>query len=536
MDYTEVISGAIAEATGKKKEDVRKLIEMPPDRKMGDYAFPCFALAKEMRKNPKDIAHDISSKIKLPAGIQEMKTVGAYLNFFADEGTLAEGILKEVIEKGGDYGKNSSLAKKKIMVEYSAPNTNKPLHVGHLRNDSTGMAVCRILAANGAEVIKANLFSDRGVHICKSMLAYSRFGRGSTPEKESLKPDHFVGKYYVRFAEEAKKEPSLEKEALGMLAKWEAGDKKTRALWKKMDKWATSGFMQTYREFGSEFDVIFRESEYYDKAKEVIGKGTKQGVFEETDTGLMAKLEKHGLPDKTVLRKDGTSIYVTNDLALTKHKFMDFGLDESIWVVGSEQKLYFRQLFKIFELLGFKWAKNCRHLSYEMIYLPEGRLKSREGKVVDADELIEKAKEACMKELSERYPELGKKEKEERARLIALAAIKFFMLKTDPNKSMLFEGLNTDLSLLQSTEEKELVKLTGRFSSLCSEAGRKLAPDLICHYLLELSAAFNNFYHSHNVLNTTPEEREARLVLVQAAAQTIKNGLALLNIGVVEEM
>ena len=572
MDYRKLIAKEIAKVLKKKEIHIENMLEVPPQKELGDYAFPCFSFAKELKKSPNEISADINAKIRIPKGIKQAKTVGPYLNFFVEEGSLAENVIAEVLEKKEDYGSNKNI-KKKVMIEYSGPNTNKPLHVGHLRNDSTGMAASKIVAFNGANVVKAGLFSDRGAHICKSMIAYKKWGKGSTPESSKMKGDHFVGKYYVMFAQKEKENPALVEEAISMLDKWEKGDKEVRALWKKMDKWGTDGFKETYKKFGSEFDVILRESQFYDKAKPIIETGLKKGVFEE-DEAITAKLKKYGLPDKVVLRKDGTSIYITNDLAMTKHKFEHYKIDESIWVVGADHKLYFRQLFKIFELLGFKWAKNCRHLSYEMIYLPEGRLKSREGKVVDADELIAKAEDAALAEVKKRYPKQSEKEKKKRASVIGLAAIKFFMLKTDTNKSILFDIKNSvsfdgetgpyvqysyararsilkkagvrekdvnklkkaDLGLLSNEDEKEVVKQIAVFKDVVEEAGRKLAPEKICQFLLEISSVFNHFYHSQNVLQAEEKTKEARLALVYATAQTIKNGLNLLNIDVLEEM
>lgn len=574
MDYKLNIAREIAKAIdGGNEGEIRELLEVPPRKEMGDYAFPCFSLAAKMKKSPKEIAEKLASKITMPKGIKEARIMGPYLNFFVEEGAFAQDIIKAVLVEKEKYGWNENRKGKKIMVEYSGPNTNKPLHVGHLRNESTGMSVARILEANGAQVVKANIFSDRGVHICKSMLAYKKWGNGNTPEREGIKSDHFVGKYYVLFAKMVKENPELEleKEALELLAKWEEKDTETRNLWKKMDEWAAKGFMETYRNFGSEFDVIFRESEFYDKAKPIINDGLKKGVFEETEKGVNAKLEKEGLSDKIVMRKDKTSIYITNDLALTVHKFTKYGLDECIWVIGAEQKLYMQQLFKIFELLGYPWAEKCFHMNYEMVYLPEGRLKSREGKVIDADNLIAKAEDAAKEEIMKRYPELDEKEIEKRAREIGLAAIKFFMLKIGANKSLLFDtkkavsfdgetgpyiqysyaraksilkkaGVKEDklksakLELLESSEEKNVVRTIASFKDAVKEAGEKLAPDRIAQYLIELASTFNHFYHACSVIGEKEDVMKARLALVAAAAQAMKNGLALLNIGILEEM
>ncbi len=570
-EFKDDITKALEKALGgkAKKEEIGSLLEEPSNPEMGDYAFPCFKLAGRLNKAPQQIAEQLASEIKLPTTVARLKAAGPYLNFFVKKEELAGKAISEILKKKDSYGKSKTGNGKKVMVEYSAPNTNKPLHVGHVRNNCIGMAVSNLLEATGHKVIKANLVNDRGVHICKSMLAYKKWGKGKKPSK-NRKSDHFVGDFYVQFNKQLKEDPSLEQEALLMLRKWENQDKEVIALWKKMNKWAIDGFKQTYKDFGVKFDIWLKESEFYNKAKPILEDGTEKGVFFEDDEGkLVAKLEHHDLPNKVVLRSDGSSIYITNDLALTKHKFEKFKLDQSIWVVASEQNLYFQQLFKIFELLGFKWFSGCRHLSYGMVFLPEGKMKSREGTVVDADDLLKKMADLSAKEITKRYPTLSAKEKEKRAKAIALAAIKFYMLRVDesrdlqfnPKESLSFEGETgpylqytyaraksilrkskkksgkIDFSLLESETEKKVAKLLYAFPESVEKAGLSLRPHIVSQHLVELASAFNSFYHSSRVLNAENERLvKARLALVEATAQVLKNGLGLLSIEAIEKM
>ncbi len=567
------VAKALASAlNGKmKKDEIEMLLEQPPTPDFGDLAFPCFKLAALLGKSPEVIAAELAVKVRLPQGVEKAEAKAAYLNFFVEKESVARQALECILKEKERYGASKSGKGKRVMVEYSSPNTNKPLHIGHLRNDSVGMALANIFEASGATVLKANLVNDRGIHICKSMLAFKLFGKGDSPKKSRLKPDHFVGKYYVLYNRKAGEDPSLEKQAYALLNKWEKKDKGTMALWKKMNKWVLQGFRETYSEFGSSFDKWFFESQFYYKAKPLIEEGRKRGVFSRNDEGaLLARLEKYGLPDKTVLRSDGTAIYITNDLALTKHKFEKFRLDESLWVVASEQNLYFRQLFKIFELLGFGWAKKCRHLSYGMVCLPEGKLKSREGRTVDADDLISEMKGLAEEEILKRDKKIPKKQLQKRAKAIALAAIKFHMLRIsiqkdllfDPEESISFEGetgpylqytyaraksiirkakrislQRLHFNRLVSGEEKQLVKLLSDFPAIVQKSIAVLSPHVLCRFLIETAEAFNTFYHKNPVLQAESVElRKERLALVQATAQVLRNGLQLLNIEAIERM
>lgn len=551
----------LREATKLKGEEIESLLEKPPENIGADVAFPCFVLAKKLRKNPAEIAKDISGKIKAKAPFREVSFYGPYVNFFGDWEKLSGKLMKEVIRKDAKYGSSPPM-KEKVMVEYSAPNTNKPLHLGHLRNDAIGMSVSNILASSGRKVVRANLYSNRGAHICKSMLAYQKWGKGKKPD---IKPDHFVGKFYVMF--EQKKNDDMEKGIRGMLIKWEENDKETRALWKKMDTWAVEGFHETYKRFGSVFDTEFRESDFYDKAKPVIEKGLRKGVFvKDRDGSIIADLEKDGLSKKVVMRADGTSIYLTNDLALTKHKFERFSLDRALWVVGSEQNLYFQQLFRIMEKLGFPWANGCHHLTFGLVYLPEGKMKSREGKVVDADNIIDEMISLAAKEVSKRE-KLPGKELAERSRMIGLGALKYFLLKMDtvkdihfdPNETISFEGdtgpyiqysharacsilrkvkppREFDASLLKDKHELGLIKKISELPDAVNIAARDLKPHYMTTYAFELATKFNEFYQHVPVIASEPKARPARIALVEAARISLRNALALLNIEAPEKM
>jgi len=565
MNFRKSISDAVSKQTGVSAGKILKLVEIPPDEKLGDFSVPFFTLVKK-GENPVLAAATLAKKIKKPASVTEVKSVGSYLNFFVDGTAIAKKTIPEILKEKEEFGKSVLGKGKKVMVEYSAPNTNKPLHVGHLRNDCIGMAVSNLFEAHSFDVVRANLVNDRGIHICQAMLAYQKFGSGETPESSGVKGDKLVGNYYVKFNEESAKNPELKLEAAALLLKWEQKDKETIELWKKMRKWVLDGFRETYEKIGSSFDEFFFESDFYDKAKPLIELGLKKGVFEKEDNGaIVARLKEYGFPDKTVLRSDGTSIYISNDLALTKHKWEEFKLDKNIWCVANEQNLYFQQLFKILELLGFKWATECEHLNYGLVFLPEGKMKSREGKVIDADDLLAGIEELAFKEVKKRFPVLKDSEAEKRANAIALAAAKFAMLRIDhkkdftfvPEQSVSFEGdsgpyllytyaraksilrkaepgQKADYSMLSGEKEKTILKKLLAFSKVISVSLNSRSPHHLCQFLLSLSEAFNAFYHESRVIGS--DEEAARLALVESVSVVLRNGLTLLNIPVLEEM
>jgi len=564
MNFKKSIANAVSKASGEPIGKITKLIEVPPEKTLGDFSVPCFALAKGT--NPAEKAAELMEKISKPKFVLEIKTAGPYINFFLDETVFSKECIESVLNEKDSYGTSETGKGKNILIEYSAPNTNKPLHVGHLRNDCIGMSVSNLFEFTGHNVTKANLVNDRGIHICQAMLSYMKFANGKTPQSEGMKGDKFVGDYYVKFNKEVKENPALQEEAGELLRKWEKKDPDTIKLWKEMRSWVLDGFNETYEKFGSRFDELFFESDFYEKAKPLIDLGLKKGVFEKNEEGaIIAKLKQHGLSDKVVLRADGTSIYLTFDLALTKHKQEAFKLDKNIWCIASEQNLYMKQLFKVLELLGFAWSKNCEHLSYGLVFLPEGKMKSREGKVIDADDLLKEVQTIALNEIKKRYTELSEKESTERAKAIALAAINFAMLRIDhkkdftfvPEQSLSFEGESgpylqytyarcksilrkagkskkPDFKQLTGEKEKELLKLLIAFPETLNKALEARSPHIICHFLLELASAFNAFYHETRVIGS--EAEQARLALVEAVSIVLKNGLNVLNIPVLEEM
>jgi arginyl-tRNA synthetase len=558
----DVIVKLVAKEVGMKVGEVERLVEVPPKDEMGDFAFPCFGLAKKLRKNPMLIAEELAEKLRKDLKKTDISNVdfkGAYVNFFVDKKALAKRVLARV---SSEQLAVSSKKNGKKVIEFPSPNTNKPLHLGHLRNMAIGASVAKILEFAGNDVVRVNLNNDRGVHICKSMVAYEKFGKGAKPDKKS---DHFVGDYYVKFNDAAKKDKKLEVAALDCLKKWEAGDRETVALWKKMNKWAFDGFAETYDLFGVKFDKEYFESELYKKGKEIIDAGLKKGVFVKGKDGeVKIDLSKEKLGEKVLLRADGTALYMVQDLYLAKLKDEDFMVDGSIYVVGNEQNYHFKVLFSILKKLGFKFADKLYHLSYGMVNLPEGRMKSREGTIVDADDLIEKTRKLAEKGLVTRGAKLSKKELGERSLKIALAAIKYNLLKIDIRKNMVFnpkeaiafEG-DTGPYLLYSyarassivrkvkskkrvkildlkSEEIRLLKKIDSFGEVVGKAYGSLAPNLVANYCYELAQMFNEFYHACPVLGSA--EEGFRLALVSKFRETLGNGLGLLGIDVVEEM
>ncbi|MFA5358062.1 MAG: arginine--tRNA ligase [archaeon] len=567
MNFKEKIAELLAKETGLEKGEIEALLAKPPQG-MGDYAFPCFMLAKTRKESPVEVSKALESGISADF-IEKVEAKGPYLNIFLTKSSLSSETIKKILSKKWAFSKTK---KGKVMLEYSSPNTNKPLHVGHLRNNAIGAAVANLLEESGQKVIKANLVNDRGVHICKSMVAYEMFAQGKTPESEHKKSDHFVGDMYVLFSQKEKEKVELEEDAQEMLRAWEKGDKKTVALWKKMNSWALSGIKETYKEFGTEFDQWFFESDTFRKGngKKIVEEGLEKEIFEKEEDGAIVAVLEPEMQNKVLVRNDGTSLYVTNDLGLTEEKFEKFELDESIWVVANEQDLYFRQLFKIFEKLERKWAKKCRHLSYGYVSLPSGRMKSREGTVVDADDLISEIKKLAEEEIESRYKKISAKEKNKRAKAIALGAIKFYLLKNDakkdmvfePEKSISFEGetgpyiqysyaraksilrkagkkktriTKKDFALLAHEKEKELLIALSNFDDAVSRSILELSPHHLAHALLAVSEKFNSFYQHLSVLDGG-KEKNARIVLVEATAVVLKKGLGLLGIDALEEM
>ncbi len=540
-------------------------LESPPKPDMGDIGVGCFPLSKLLRKSPVQIASDIaSSGISLPY-TASMQTEGPYLNITLDPAAFIKDICLRVEAKGDGYGSSSIGEGKQIMVEYSAPNTNKPQHLGHVRNNVLGMAVSNILEAAGYNVLRVNLVNDRGIHICKSMLAYERWGNDKTPESENIKGDHFVGDYYVLFEQKSKKYPELSKEAYEMLQSWENGDKDVLDLWKKMNNWVFDGFEKTYERLGCKFDELYLESDTYKLGKQVALDALEKGHVRKNEKGeIVVDLEEFDMDEKVLLRKDGTSIYITQDLGTTVRKFEGRDLERSIWVVASEQNLHFKILFHVLKKIGYDWADRCYHLNYGMVYLPEGKMKSREGKVIDADNLMDQLHDLAMKEVEERSRDIEQEELEMISESVGLGALKYYILKVNPQKdinfnpeeSVSFDGAtgpyaqysyarlssilrrgrdifkgNPEFEKLGNKEEVKLALLISQYPLIIKEAAFGYNPARITSWIFEMSKAINKFHHDHSVLkNDDPGLTDARGELVKAARQALGNSLILLGI------
>ena len=559
-EFKKAVIKALEKALDLKVSESK--LSTPPNG-MGDYSFPCFRLGK----NPVLEAEKLKAKIKLPKIISRIEIKGPYLNFYVDKTRMIKTVLVTITKQKKSYGSYKLNKKNKVVIEFPGPNTNKPLHLGHLRNMLLGQSIVNISRFVGQEVIPVNINNDRGIHVCKSLLAYKKWGKNQDPNKKS---DHFVGDFYVKFEQESMNNPYLEDEARALLLKWERGDKDVRALWKKMNSWAYQGFKETYKKFGIKYVKEYYESEMYEKAKVIVERALKKGLFKKDDKdNVVAKLGKFGFSDKVVLRSDGTTVYMTQDLFLAQQREKDFKADNYIYVVASEQNLHFQQLFKILDLIGFKKVKGLYHLSYGMIFLPSGKMKSREGKVIDTDNVVEDMKQLSLKELKQRYNKLARSELDERADKISMAAIKFFILSYDPKKdfvfkpeeSISFEGEtgpyvqyvyarinsilrksifnkvnNPSFALLGQDIELELAKMLKRFPELVMEASQKYKPSILCRYLLDLSQLFNNYYQEHMIIQEDKDLEKARLYLIKNIKQVLENGLNLLGIKTLEIM
>ena len=554
----------------------------------GDYTVVVFPLTKVSRKSPQETAEELGEAlVKNVEQIEKYEIVKGFLNILFTKQTW----LDYLRELGQSETVNWVGADKprKIMVEYSSPNTNKPLHLGHVRNNLLGYSVAEILKARGHQVIKTSLVNDRGIHICKSMIAWIRFGNGETPESSGIKGDHLVGKYYVEFdkaykaeieglkasgmlEEEAKKEAPLMKEAQELLRKWEDGDAETIRIWKMMNEWVYAGFDVTYKKLGVDFDSFYYESQTYLLGKNIVQQGLGIGVFKQKEDGsVWIDLTGDGLDEKLVLRSDGTSVYITQDLGTAQQRFDEFSLDELIYTVGNEQDYHFKVLRLIFKHFGVSWWDSLNHLSYGMVDLPSGKMKSREGTVVDADELIDDMIRAAEEKTREqgKIETLSPEEQTDLFRKIGLSALKFFLLKVDPKKRMLFnpeesielQGFTGPFvqysytrirSILRKAgengnivfgdidlhpEEKELIKLISRKDDILREAEQNLSPAVIANYSYELAKEFNRFYQEHSVLNEENSDvRNFRILLATKTAQCIEASMKLLGIEMPERM
>ncbi len=556
----------------------------------GDFTLVVFPFLRASQKKPEQTAQDIGNYIQENCHyIGSFNVVKGFLNLSLHDNCWLS-FFNEVLPQTRFGFKTIRPDAKHVMLEYSSPNTNKPLHLGHIRNNLLGYSVAELLKANGYKVTKANLVNDRGVHICKSMLAWKKFGNGETPDSSGMKGDHLVGKYYVEFdkqykkeiealiksgagKEEAEKKAPLMQEVQEMLRRWEAGDKETIELWKTMNSWVYSGFNITYKTLGVNFDKMYYESNTYLLGKETVEEGLKKGVFYKKDDGsVWIDLTGNGLDHKLVLRSDGTSVYITQDLGTAIERFKEFtDLSQLIYTVGNEQDYHFKVLFLILEKLGYTWARECYHLSYGMVELPEGKMKSREGTVVDADDLLREMFDTAREETLKRgkTDDMAEDEKEKLFTTIGLGALKYFILKVDPKKKMLFdpkESIDFDGNtgpLIQYThariqsvlrkadslpitvseelklheKEKELIKVLYEFPKTVEEAGKLYNPGVVANYTYELAKLFNQFYHELNILKEENTEiKNMRLALAVKCGQVIKQAMGLLGVEVPERM
>ncbi len=565
-------------------------IEQTSDDFEGDFTFVVFPYLKISKKNPEQTATDIGQQLLVQTELfASFNVIKGFLNLSIKDTFWLDFISKEYANVS--FGMAVPDSKEPVLVEYSSPNTNKPLHLGHIRNNLLGYAVSQLLQANGHKVFTCNLVNDRGIHICKSMLAWMRFGNGETPESAGMKGDHLVGKYYVIFdqhykkeiealvaqgysEEEAKKKAPIILEAQDLLLKWEQNHPETIAVWQMMNNWVYAGFEKTYQKLGVAFDKYYYESNTYLLGKEIVQEGLEKQVFyQKEDQSVWIDLSQDGLDQKLVLRGDGTSVYITQDLGTAELKYQEFHCNRSIYVVGNEQDYHFKVLQKIAQKLEKPYANGIFHLSYGMVELPQGKMKSREGTVVDADDLIADMEETA----AETTKALGKMEGESEADLqalyhtIGMGALKYFLLKVDPKKKMMFNPAESidfqgntgpfiqythariksilrnagDLSSLRFAPEKvQLSKIEKRllmklyqYPLVIQEAGRELSPGVICNYIYEVAKAYSSFYHDHQVLNeSNVDQRAFRLFTCKLTAQVIQSGFALLGIQVPEKM
>ena len=551
----------------------------------GDFTIVIFPLVKLAKKSPDVLGNELGEEIKNQIEfIENFGIVKGFLNLKVKDSAF----LQEFSETEQNFDSTPS-KNETVMVEYSSPNTNKPLHLGHIRNNLLGFSVAEILKADGYNVIKSQIINDRGIHICKSMLAWEKFGNGETPESTGLKGDKLVGNYYVEFdklykseikamvadgidEETAKKQAPSIIEAQEMLLKWEQNDPEVRKLWEMMNEWVYAGFNQTYSRLGVNFDQVQYESNTYILGKDLIQKGLEDGILYKKDDGsVWCDLTDEGLDQKLLLRSDGTSVYMTQDLGTAVERFKKNDIQKLIYTVGNEQDYHFQVLFKILKKLGYEWADQLFHLSYGMVELPEGKMKSREGTVVDADDLVEE----MYKTAKEKSQELGKlenlsdEEKERSYETVGLGALKYFILKVDPKKKMLFNpaesidfngntgpfiqytyariqslldkaGFETKEltdSYLPNDSEKDLIMLLSEFKDVIAKASESLSPALVANYVYELVKGYNSFYQNNPILNQDNETaKQFRLQLSELAGRTIKKGLSLLGIGTVNRM
>ncbi len=601
QQLTEAIAAAVKELYGQEVTAAQVTLQKTKKEFEGHLTLVVFPFLRISRKKPEETAEEIgawlSAHTSLLSGYNAVK---GFLNLVIAPAQWVA--LLEQIDADPRYGlKEAGEDSPLVMIEYSSPNTNKPLHLGHVRNNLLGWALSNVIAANGNRVVRTNIVNDRGIHICKSMLAWQKWGNGDTPQSTGKKGDHLIGDYYVAFDKhyreevaalraqytadgmgeeeaeaKAKQEAPLIKEAHEMLVKWEAGDPEVRALWRKMNEWVYAGFDETYKALGVGFDKIYYESDTYLEGKEKVEEGLSKGIFfRKEDGSVWADLTKEGLDEKLLLRADGTSVYMTQDIGTAKLRFQDFPIDKMVYVVGNEQNYHFQVLSILLDKLGFEWGKGLVHFSYGMVELPNGKMKSREGTVVDADDLIAGMVAQARQTADEagKFDDMTEEEKSEVARIVGMGALKYFLLKVDARKNMLFnpeesidfngntgpfiqytyarirsilrkaadagiaipEKLPADVAL--STKEEEVVQHIADFAAVMRQAGSEYQPAAVANYCYELVKEYNQFYHDFSVLREEDEAKRAfRLVLSQNVAKVVRLGMGLLGIEMPERM
>ncbi len=591
MTIEEVIKKGVADALQVLYglETDPETVALDPTRKEfeGDVTLVVFPYLKVSHKAPQVTAEEIGQWLKdnVPA-VEKYNVVKGFLNIVISQHYWLD--VFQAIASDPEFGLvkadgNSPL----VMVEYSSPNTNKPLHLGHVRNNLLGYSLSEILKANGNKVIKTNIVNDRGIHICKSMLAWLKWGNGVTPESAGKKGDHLIGDFYVAFdrhyreeikelmaqgmsEDEAKEKSPLMQEAREMLVRWEQNDPEVRKLWETMNGWVYAGFDETYKRLGVDFDKIYYESQTYLEGKELVLRGLEEGkMYRKEDGSVWADLTDEGLDQKLLLRSDGTSVYMTQDIGTAKLRFKDYPIDKMVYVVGNEQNYHFQVLAILLDRLGFKWGKDLKHFSYGMVELPEGKMKSREGTVVDADDLIETMVNDAAEMAADRLAEMPEEEAKDVARKVGLGALKYFLLKVDPRKNMMFNpkesidfngdtgpfiqytyarirsvlrkaaeaGYGQGELAVPNKKEVELIQKIADFRNVVADAGRKYSPAVIAKYCFELAKEYNQFYHDFSILKEEDaSKRNLRLKLSEVTARTLKTGLALLGMEVPERM
>ena len=596
MNIETLISQAAGEAVKALYgiEASEKMLQLQKTRSEfeGNLTLVVFPFVKAAKKSPEQTAQEIGQYlVDNCSAVEKFNVVKGFLNLSIGEGAWLQ--LLQAIDQDNRFGmKAANEDSPLVMIEYSSPNTNKPLHLGHVRNNLLGWSLAQIMEANGNKVVKTNIVNDRGIHICKSMLAWLKYGNGETPESSGKKGDHLIGDYYVAFdkhyreevkelvakgmdEEKAKQEAPLIKEAHEMLVKWENNDPEVRALWEKMNNWVYAGFDETYKKMGVGFDKIYYESQTYLKGKAKVEEGLAKGLFERhEDNSVWADLTNEGLDQKLLLRSDGTSVYMTQDIGTAEMRFKDYPIDKMIYVVGNEQNYHFQVLSILLDRLGFKWGKELVHFSYGMVELPNGKMKSREGTVVDADDLMALMVEDAYKTSMElgKFDDMTEEERREIARIVGMGALKYFILKVDARKNMLFNPeesidfngntgpfiqytyarirsilrkaetttANSTLDTLNSKlseKEIELIQKMSEFGAAVEQAGKDYSPSGIANYCYELTKVFNQFYHDFSILNEPDEQKKTvRLMLAKNVAKIIKNGMGLLGIEVPERM